>query len=466
MKTRPKSAPCAEARSQRPGRHPHPPVHVKMRRHQRAVPHIPKTLSSRRPCSPCQQNSGPEAPAKQTAHACEGKHHVAEHLGNKFGLMNPIQMVDLVGQHARIQDELDAALLAVSHGGAYIKGPDVDAFATELAAYTGARHILPCANGTDALQLALMALGVGPGDEVITTGFTFIATIEVVALLGAKPVLVDVHADTFNIDVAQVEAAITPRTRAIVPVHLFGQIADMDALLALSSRTGIPIVEDNAQAISARWYGAQGVRPDAPQAGTLGHLGTTSFFPSKNLGCMGDGGAVMTSDDALAERVRMLANHGMKVRYYHDEVGINSRLDTLQAGILRVKLRHLDAFVAARVAAADRYDALLQDLPGVQTPFRDPRGTHVFHQYTLTLAPSLDRDGLVKALAAAGVPSAVYYPVPGHRQRAFAGMGFETAHCPVSDALAQTVISLPMHTELNPEQQAFICAEIATFVNA
>jgi UDP-2-acetamido-2-deoxy-ribo-hexuluronate aminotransferase len=380
--------------------------------------------------------------------------------------MNSIQMVDLVGQHARIQDELDAALLAVSHAGTYIKGPDVDAFAEELAAFTGARHILPCANGTDALQLALMALDIGPGDEVITTGFTFIATIEVVALLGARPVLVDVHADTFNIDVEQVRAAITPRTRAIVPVHLFGQMADMDALLDLSRETGVPIIEDNAQAISARWYGRAGKRPDAPQAGTLGHLGTTSFFPSKNLGCMGDGGAVMTSDDNLAERVRMFANHGMKVRYYHDTVGINSRLDTLQASVLRVKLRHLDHFVSERVAAADRYDGMLRDLAGVRIPFRDPRGTHVFHQYTLTLDPRLDRDGLVKALAAAGIPSAVYYPVPGHRQRAFAGMGLENAHCPVSDALSQTVISLPMHTELNQAQQARVCEEIANFVNA
>ena len=377
--------------------------------------------------------------------------------------MQPIHLVDLGGQHARIQDELDRALLDVVRSGAYIKGPDVDAFAEELAAYTGAAHVIPCGNGTDALQLALMALGIGPGDEVITTGFTFIATIEVVALLGATPVLVDVHLCTFNIDVDQVRRAVTPRTRAIVPVHLFGQPADMGALLQISRSTGIPIVEDNAQAISARWMGAGGPRPDAPQTGTLGTLGTTSFFPSKNLGGMGDGGAVFTNDADLAARIRRLANHGMQVRYRHDEVGINSRLDTLQAAILRVKLRHLDSYCAARIAAADRYDALFAGMPGIRTPYRDPRATHVFHQYTLRLS-GVDRDALVRHLAERGIPTGVYYPIPGHRQPAFAHFGYDPAQFPVSEALSREVISLPMHTELTAESQRYIAEAVAAFL--
>jgi len=375
--------------------------------------------------------------------------------------MQPIQMVDLGGQHARIQDELDRALLDVVRSGAYIKGPDVDAFADELAAYTGAAHVIPCANGTDALQLALMALDIGPGDEVITTGFTFIATIEVVALLGATPVLVDVDPRTFNIDVDQVRKAVTPRTRAIVPVHLFGQPADLDALLEISASTGVPIVEDNAQAISARWFGAAGPRPDAPQTGTLGALGTTSFFPSKNLGGLGDGGAVFTNDPDLAARVRRLANHGMQVRYRHEEVGINSRLDTLQAALLRVKLRHLDSYCAARIAAADAYDAHFAGHPHILTPYRDPRATHVFHQYTLRI-PGIDRDALVKELASAGIPTGVYYPIPGHRQPAFARYGYDPADFPVSEMLSREVISLPMHTELTPEAIAFIALQTIT----
>lgn len=362
-----------------------------------------------------------------------------------------IHMVDLVGQHARIREELDAAMREVVDTGAYIKGPDVSAFADELAAYVGVRHVIPCGNGTDALQIALMAAGVGPGDEVITTGFTFIATVEVVALLGAIPVLVDVHPDTFNIDAAAVERAITPRTKAIVPVHLFGQPADMDAIMALADAHGLTVVEDNAQAIGARWNGArvQG------GAGAMGHLGTTSFFPSKNLGCMGDGGAVFTNDDALAEAARSIANHGMEKRYHHDRVGINSRLDTMQAAILRVKLRHLDAYITARQAAADRYDALLADVDGVRVPFRDPRATHVFHQYTLVLE-GVDRDAVVRHLAEAGVPTGVYYPVPGHAQRAFSAFGYAADGFAVSDFLAQKVLSLPMHTELNHSQQQYI----------
>jgi UDP-2-acetamido-2-deoxy-ribo-hexuluronate aminotransferase len=366
-----------------------------------------------------------------------------------------IQLVDLVGQHARIREELDEAVRGVMDTGAFIKGPDVDAFAAELAAYTGVRHVIPCGNGTDALQIALMAAGVGPGDEVITTGFTFIATVEVVALLGARPVLVDVQPDTFNIDVAAVERAMTPQTKAIVPVHLFGQPADMDALMALAEARNVTVVEDNAQAIGARWNGAK----VSGQTGTLGHLGTTSFFPSKNLGCLGDGGAVFTNDDHLASLARSIANHGMEKRYYHERVGINSRLDTLQAAMLRVKLRHLDSYIASRQAAADRYDALLGGTPGVTVPFRDPRATHVFHQYTVLLADT-DRDRVVELLAAEGIPTGVYYPVPGHAQEAFAGFGYEAHHYPVSSDLARKVLSLPMHTELTETQQQHIAARL------
>ncbi len=360
-------------------------------------------------------------------------------------------MVDLVGQHAHIRSEIDAAVAHVMDTGAFIKGPDVHAFADELAEYTGARHVIPCGNGTDALQIALMAAGVGPGDEVITTGFTFIATVEVVALLGAKPVLVDVHRDTFNIDAAAIERAITPRTKAIVPVHLFGQPADMDAVMALADAHGLMVVEDNAQAIGAHWNGTrvQG------QAGTIGHLGTTSFFPSKNLGCMGDGGAVFTNDDALAAAARSIANHGMEKRYHHDRVGVNSRLDSVQAAILRVKLRHLDGYLAARQAAAARYDDLLAGAAGVTVPFRDPRATHVFHQYTVILQ-GVDRDVVVQHLAADGVPTGVYYPVPGHAQRAFSAFGYAADGFAASVFLAQNVLSLPMHTELNLNEQQYI----------
>jgi UDP-2-acetamido-2-deoxy-ribo-hexuluronate aminotransferase len=377
--------------------------------------------------------------------------------------MEPIHMVDLIGQHAAIKNELNAAMQRVVQTGAFVKGPEVKAFSEELQAYTGSRFVIPCGNGTDALQIAMMALGIGPGDEVITTGFTFISTVEVVALLGATPVLVDVHPDTFNIQAEQVAAAITPRTKAIVPVHLFGQMADMDALLSLSEKSGIPIIEDNAQAISARWYGAKGERKDAPQSGTLGLMGTTSFFPSKNLGCMGDGGAIMTNDETIAQKLQQIANHGMSKRYHHDVVGLNSRLDGLQAAILRVKLQHLDAYCAARKLAAARYDALLKDIPGIQIPVRDVRSSHVFHQYTLQVDPAR-RDALVEHMKANGIPTGVYYPVPGHRQKAFASYAFILDAHPISDALAACVISLPMHTELTESQQNSICAALIKFV--
>ena len=376
--------------------------------------------------------------------------------------METIHMVDLIGQHAAIQKELNDAMQRVVQTGAFVKGPEVQAFSEELQAYTGSRFVIPCGNGTDALQIALMALGIGPGDEVITTGFTFISTIEVVALLGATPVLVDVHADTFNINVEQIAAAITPKTKAIVPVHLFGQMADMDALSVLSETSGIPLVEDNAQAISARWYGAQGTQENAPQSGTIGLMGTTSFFPSKNLGCMGDGGAIMTNDAHMAQKLQRIANHGMSKRYHHDVVGMNSRLDGLQAAILRVKLRYLPTYCAARQLAASRYDAALKDIPGIQTPFRDTRSSHVFHQYTIQVEPGR-RNQLVDHLKANGIPTGVYYPIPGHRQTAFDSFQFPDAF-PVTDSLSKRVVSLPMHTELNESQQASITEALIKFV--
>ena len=370
-------------------------------------------------------------------------------------------MVDLVGQHAKIQPELDEAIGRVMATGAFVKGPEVAAFAQELAEFTGSKHVIPCGNGTDALQIALMALGIGPGDEVITTGFTFISTVEVVALMGAKPVLVDVHPDTFTINPEQVRAAITPRTKAIVPVHLFGQMADMDALMDISEASGVPIIEDNAQAIGAAWCGEANRHG---QSGTFGLMGTTSFFPSKNLGCMGDGGAIVTSDDAVAARCKQIANHGMAKQYHHDVVGINSRLDGLQAAILRVKLQHLRGYLAARQAAAARYDALLEGCAGLHIPEREHRSSHVFHQYTLKIKDG-KRDALRAHLAEHDIPSGIYYPVPGHAQLAFSQFQYNQEDYPVSSELAQTVLSLPMHTELTEEQQQFISDIILKFID-
>lgn len=372
----------------------------------------------------------------------------------------PIPMVDLVGQHARIQSDLDQALLRASHEAAYIQGPDVAAFAIELSAYLGEGvYTIPCANGTDALQIALMALGLQPGDEVITATFTYVATAEVIALLGLTPVLVDVDADTFALNLDQVRAAITPQTKAIVPVHLYGQGVDMESLLALAAERGIPVVEDTAQALGARYTFSDG-RTSA--LGTLGTIGCTSFFPSKNLGCMGDGGAVFTRDAALAERIKMMANHGQKVKYRHDVVGCNSRLDTLQAAVLRVKLRHLDSYAAARQVAAARYDAGLAGLAGLQTPVRRAESTHVFHQYTLRVADGR-RDALAAHLKADGIPSMIYYPLPLHRQLAYQSARYPDGSFPVAEQLCAEVLSLPMHTELTAATQDLIIQSIQTF---
>lgn len=366
--------------------------------------------------------------------------------------MEKIQMVDLQGQYAKIKGEMDSALQEVLSSARFVRGPEVTAFEEELASYTGAAHVVSCASGTDALQLALMALGLQPGDEVITVPFTFVSTVEVIVLLGLKPVFVDVRPDTFCMDVTQVESVITPRTKAIIPVHLFGQCADMEPILDIARRHKLFVVEDACQAIGAQVRFSDG---SPHTAGTMGHIGCTSFFPSKNLGCYGDGGALFTQDGALAERLRVMANHGMRQRYHYECVGLNSRLDTLQAAVLRVKLRHLDSFTAARQAAAADYTAALADFSAVQTPAIAPHSTHVFHQYTLNLE-GVARQPLVENLSAAGIPTAVYYPVPLHLQEAYASLGYRTGDFPVSETLAQCVLSLPMHTELNREQIQYI----------
>lgn len=374
--------------------------------------------------------------------------------------MNSISMVDLQGLYRKIKPEIDQAIQQVIDNTTFIKGPDVKAFESELAGYLGVKHVIACANGTDALQISLMALDLKPGDEVITPSFTFISTVEVAALLGLKPVITDVDPKTFNIDLASVERSITPRTRAIIPVHLFGQCAPMDELLALARKHNLTVIEDTAQALSANYTFPDGT---TCKAGTMGRIGCTSFFPTKNLGCFGDGGAIFTNDTALAERMSAITHHGMRVRYYYDTTGINSRLDTLQAAVLRVKLKYLDAYSAARNRAAQWYDRELAGLPGIETPLRVPYSTHVYHQYTLRLH-GIDRDALKKHLESKGIPSMVYYPVPAHLQHAFRYLGHTEGDFPVSEMLCKSVLSLPMHTELDEEQLSHITRHIIEFV--
>lgn len=371
-------------------------------------------------------------------------------------------MVDLVAQYAHIQQEIDDAVLGVVRSTRYIGGPEVEGFKAELEAYLGVKHVIPCANGTDALQIAMMALGLKPGDEVITPTFTYIATAEVIALLGLTPVLVDVEPDTFTIDIDQVEAAITPRTKAIVPVHLYGQCANMERLLALATKHGIHLIEDNAQAIGSDYQFSDGRKV---KAGTMGIFGCTSFFPSKNLGCFGDGGAIMTNDDALAQLAKVIASHGQTKLYVHDEVGCNSRLDAIQAAVLRVKLRHLDGYIARRQAVADRYDEAFKGNTSIVPPFRHSRSSHVFHQYTLMMK-GVDRDALRAYLAEHGIPSMVYYPIPLHKQKAFKDARYDGNAFPVTDMLCDSVISLPIHTEMDNDQQEHIISHVLGFVNS
>ena len=373
--------------------------------------------------------------------------------------MNPLQMVDLKSQYQRIKPQIDNAIQGVIDSCQFVKGAEVKTFEQELAQYLGVRYAIACGNGTDALQVALMALGLKPGDEVITTDFTFIATVEVIALLGLKPVLVDVDRATFNIDVEKVEKAITPHTKAIVPVHLFGQCANMEPLLKLAEKHGLYVVEDTAQGLGAEYRFSDGT---VRKAGTIGTIGCTSFFPSKNLGCYGDGGALFTNDDQLAEQIRCLTNHGMKVRYHHDMIGVNSRLDTIQAAILRVKLPHLDEYNRARLAAAEKYNAALSDIDGLETPVTAAFTTHIFHQYTLKVKNG-QRDALKKHLDEQGIPNMVYYPIPLHRQKAFEPYVTENDSFPVSETICGEVLSLPMHTELDDEQIERITAAVKSF---
>jgi dTDP-4-amino-4,6-dideoxygalactose transaminase len=375
--------------------------------------------------------------------------------------MKKIQMVDLVSQYQAIKPEVDQAIITILEAAQFINGPVVSGFQEDLESYLGVKHVIPCANGTDALQIALMALGLKPGDEVITPSFTYIATTEVVALLGLVPVFVDVDEETFCIDSSKIEAAITPKTKAIVPVHLYGQAANMEEIMNLANKHGIHVIEDNAQAIGSDYHMASG----DVKTGGIGHIGCTSFFPSKNLGCYGDGGAIFTNDDALAAQMRKISNHGQSKRYYHDTVGCNSRLDSIQAAVLRIKLAKLDDYIAARRKVAAHYDAFLAPFDGVITPVRGDESRHVFHQYTMKLI-GIDRDALNAYLAERGIPSMIYYPVPAHRQKMFAEFGSEATDLPVTDMLTGQVLSLPIHTEMEQDQLDYICSNIADFINA
>jgi len=370
-------------------------------------------------------------------------------------------MVDLKGQYLKIKEEVDKGIMEVIDSTSFIKGPAVQKFQAHLEDYLNVKHVIPCGNGTDALQVAMMALGLKPGDEVITTSFTFIATAEVIALLGLTPVLVDVKADTYIIDPAAIRKAITDKTKAIVPVHLFGQSAEMEEIMAIAKEYDLFVIEDNAQAIGADYIFNDGSKK---KTGTIGHIGCTSFFPSKNLGAYGDGGAIFTNDDQIAEQLRAIVNHGMKVRYYHDYVGVNSRLDSIQAAILDVKLKHLDEYCDARRAAADYYDKAFANHPKISTPHRFHKSTHVFHQYTL-VTKDVDRDALKAFLAENGIPMMIYYPVPLHMQKAYKSDRYSEGDFPVTEALSNTVISLPMHTELSEEQLEYITSKVLEFLN-
>ena len=371
-----------------------------------------------------------------------------------------IEMVDLRGQYLHIQSEINEAMQEVLASAAFINGSQVKEFSRNLALYNGIKHVVTCGNGTDALQIAFMALGLKPGDEVIVPVHTYVATAEVIALLRLVPVFVDCDEDHFTIDVNQIEDKITPRTRAIAPVHLYGQCADMEPLLEIARRNHLFVVEDTAQAIGATYAISDGTRR---RAGCMGTIGATSFFPSKNLGCYGDGGALFVDDDALAERVRMIANHGQQVKYRHDVIGCNSRLDTLQAAILNVKLKYLDRYTEARQQAAARYDELLKDVAGIILPKRTENSTHVFHQYTIRVL-NHRRDALKAYLAEQGIPSMIYYPVPLHLQKAYIQEGKGIGTFPVAERLCEEVLSLPMHTELTLEMQEFIAERIRCFV--
>lgn len=378
-------------------------------------------------------------------------------------------MVDLKGQYATIKDQVNTSIQEVIDTTSFINGPKVKEFQKNLEEYLGVKHVIPCANGTDALQIAMMGLGLKPGDEVITADFTFAATVEVIALLGLTPVLVDVDSEHFNIDVDAIEKAITPRTKAIVPVHLFGQCANMDAILSLAKKHNLYVIEDNAQAIGATYTSSNGTKT---KAGTIGDVASTSFFPSKNLGCYGDGGAIFTNNDDLAHTIRGIVNHGMYKRYHHDVVGVNSRLDSIQAAVLDAKLPHLDNYNKARQNAARKYNAAFKNHPNIETPkagngcdtICESCDCHVFHQYTLKLK-NTDRDALVAHLNFKGIPCGVYYPIPLHKQKAYVDKRYNDADFKVTNQLSKEVISLPMHTELDNSQIEFITTSILEFLS-
>lgn len=380
--------------------------------------------------------------------------------------MRPIQMVDTKSQYQKIKAEVDKAVIDVMESSAFINGKAVQDFTIGLSAYVGAKHTIPCANGTDALQIAMMALGLQPGDEVITPSFTYVATTEVIALLKLTPVFVEVDAQTFCIDPASLEKAITSKTKAIVPVHLYGQAAPMEEIMAIAKKHNLYIIEDNAQAIGCEFSFSSGLKM---KTGVIGDIGTTSFYPSKNLGAFGDGGAIFTNNDTLADKMKMIANHGQSRQYYHDVVGCNSRLDSIQAAILNIKLSHLDKYNAARRAAAEFYDKAFAHHPKIKTPYRAPYSHHVFHQYTLLLDevenPSEYRNGLKQFLADNSIPSMIYYPVPGHKQKMFEQFNVATQAMPVTDWLTERVISLPIHTELDEEQLQFITNNVLAYLN-
>ncbi|HBS11675.1 MAG TPA: transcriptional regulator [Flavobacteriaceae bacterium] len=377
--------------------------------------------------------------------------------------MKPIQMVDLKGQYQKIKSQVDKSILNVIENTAFINGPEVKEFQKELEKYLNVKHVIPCANGTDALQIAMMALGLEPGDEVITADFTFAATVEVIALLKLTPVLVDVEQDTFNIDIEALKKAITPKTKAIIPVHLFGQCANMEAVLEVAKAHNLFVIEDTAQAIGADYTFADGI---TKKAGTMGDIGTTSFFPSKNLGCYGDGGAIFTNNDDLAHKLRGIINHGMiNKRYYHDIVGVNSRLDSIQAAVLRIKLPHLDTYCSARLKVAEYYNNAFASTDKLITPITSSFTSHVFHQYTLVLN-GVDRAALQKHLSDKNIASAIYYPVPLHNQKAYADSRYNEADFTITNELCKTVVSLPIHTEFEEDQLQYITEAVLSFVNS
>ena len=374
--------------------------------------------------------------------------------------MENIQMVDLLGQYENIKSEIDNSILEVVRSSQYINGPEVKSFQKELEDYLSVNHVIPCANGTDALQIAMMALGLKPGDEVITASFTYVATVEVIELLQLTPVLVEVDPNTFCVDPDAIKKAITPNTRAIVPVHLYGQCCDMEAIMKIAKEHSLFVIEDTAQAIGAEYKFSDGT---IKKAGTIGDIGTTSFFPSKNLGCYGDGGAIFAQNDELASKIRMIANHGQSKRYYHDSIGVNSRLDSIQAAILRVKLPKLNTYIKNRNEAAAYYDNAFKDVTWLETPNRDSNSTHVFHQYTLK-TKGVDRNKLQEYLKEKGVSSMIYYPVPVHLQKAYQSSRYKKEDFESTMSLCSSVISLPMHTELKKEQLDYITNTVKNFI--